>query len=80
VVFLDVGVERGIGPGDVFAIYRPRNPVTNEAGAVFSLEPERLGEAVVIRVTERTATAILTASQKESRVGDQVVLSGQITP
>lgn len=81
VVYLDVGAGQGIGPGDVFAIYRrnlPRvNPVT---GQQVPISPDRLGEAVVIRVTDKTATAVISASAKEIRAGDRVVLSRQIQP
>lgn len=80
-VFLDVGLRQGINPGDVFAIFRPSkpelNPVTRQEHPI---APERLGEAVVIRVTEETATAVLTASGKESRPGDRVALSRQVQP
>ncbi len=80
-VFLDVGVSQGIGPGDVFAIYRPSPPALNPAtGQEVPIAPDRLGEAVVIRVTERTATAVISVSSKESQPGDRVVLSQQIQP
>jgi len=35
---------------------------------------------VVIRVTNTTATAVISASAKEVRAGDRVVLSRQIQP
>jgi hypothetical protein len=80
-VFLDVGAGQGIGPGDVFAIYRPSAPaVSRLTGGTHPISPERRGEAVVIRVTERTATAVLTTSAKESIPGDRVVLSRQVQP
>ena len=53
------------------------NPAT---GMEIPIAPDRLGEAVVIRVTERTATAVISVSSKESRPGDRVVLSQQIQP
>jgi hypothetical protein len=78
-VFLDVGTGQGIGPGDVFAILRPSasavHPVT---GALLPISPERLGEAVVIRVAEASSTAVVTASGKEIQPGDRVVLTRQI--
>lgn len=80
-VYLDVGTDKGIGPGDVFAIYRPNAPAANPAtGQVVSIPPERLGEATVIRVTNSSCTAVITASGKEVRAGDWVVLSRQIQP
>ena len=80
-VYLDVGTDQGVGAGDVFAIYRPILPVANPAtGEVVPIPPERLGEATVIRVTSSSSTAVITASVKDIRVGDQVVLSRQIQP
>ncbi|HYL81430.1 MAG TPA: hypothetical protein VEU07_11495, partial [Candidatus Acidoferrum sp.] len=80
-VFLDVGSKQGIDPGDVFAVYRPNPPAVSPAtGQAFQLPPDRLGEAVVIRVTEGTATAVFTLSSKEIQQGDRVVLSRKIQP
>lgn len=80
-VFLDVGKDKGISPGDVFAIYRPSPPAANpETGQLFPIMPDRLGEATVIRVTDTNSTAVITVSGKEIRAGDQVVLSRQIQP
>ena len=79
-VFLDVGKGQGVGPGDVFGIYRPSPPVVNAAGAVLAVPPVRLGEAVVIRVTDQTATAAVATSALEVQVGDLVALSRQIVP
>jgi hypothetical protein len=79
--YLDVGTSQGIGPGDVLAIYRRNLPVLNPVtGQEQPLPPARLGEVVVIRATDTTATAVITASAKEVRVGDEVVLSRQIQP
>ena len=80
VVFLDVGVAQRVGPGDVFGIYRPSPPVVDAAGAVLAIPPVRLGEAVVIRATDQTSTAVVTTSAIEVRIGDQVALSRQIVP
>jgi LysM repeat protein len=80
-VWLDVGTSQGIGPGDVFAVYRPHVPTVNLAtGEVVPIPADRLGEAVVTRVTNTTATAVISASVREIRAGDQVVLSRQIQP
>jgi hypothetical protein len=81
IVFLNVGKDQGIIPGDVFAIYRLSEPAANpQTGQLFPVPPERLGEAVIIRVTDATSTAVITASSKETRDGDSVVLSRQIQP
>jgi LysM repeat protein len=80
-VYLDVGKDKGISPGDVFAIYRPSLPAASPGtGQLFPIPPDRLGEATVIRVTDTNSTAVITASGKEIRAGDRVVLSRQIQP
>jgi hypothetical protein len=80
-VFVDVGTGHGLRPGDVLAIYRAHLPAVDPAGgAAFPIPPERLGEAVVVRLTEGTATVVLTAAKKESQPGDRVVLSRETEP
>ena len=80
-VYLDVGAGQGIVPGDVFAVYRPSAPAVNKAtGQPVPIAPERLGEAVVIRLNEKTATAVISKVAKEILLGDRVVLSRQIQP
>jgi LysM repeat protein len=80
-VYLDVGKDKGISPGDVFAIYRPSVPAASlGTGQLFPIPAERLGEATVIRVTDTNSTAVITASGKEIRAGDRAVLSRQIQP
>ncbi len=78
-VFLNVGTRQGIGPGDVFAIYveggLARVPPT---GAPAPVAPTRLGEITVIRTTPTTATGVISAGDKEIRVGLRVVLSRKI--
>ena len=80
VAFVDVGTNQGIAPGDIFALMRPNRPAVTRSGTTLALPPDRLGDAVVIRVADRSATVLLTASSREVRVGDQAVLSYQITP
>jgi LysM repeat protein len=80
-VYVDVGSAQGIAPGDVFAVYRPMLSALNPATAQpVPIAPERLGEAVVIRLTEKTATAVISMVAKEILPGDRVVLSRQIQP
>lgn len=80
VAFVDAGANQGIAPGDIFAMLRPNAPAVTSAGATLPMPSDRLGDAVVIRVAERSATVLLTASSREVRVGDQAVLSHQIAP
>lgn len=80
-VYLDVGAGQGIVPGDVFAVYRPSVPAMNKVtGQPAPIAPERLGEAVVIRLTEKTTTAVISMVAKEILPGDRVALSRQIQP
>jgi hypothetical protein len=66
-VTIDAGTDDGVAPGNVFAVYRviyPSVPTPRDA----------VGEATVISVRDRTATAKVTYSAKEITVGDQVEL------
>jgi hypothetical protein len=64
---IDAGTDDGVAPGNVFSVYRivypsvpsPRSPV---------------GEATVVSVRDRTATAKVTYSKYELMVGDEVEL------
>jgi LysM repeat protein len=66
-VTIDAGTDDGVTPGNVFSVYRiaypsvpsPRTPV---------------GEATVVSVRDRTATAKVTYSKYEVMVGDEVEL------
>ena len=78
--FVDAGAKEGIAAGDIFAMMRPNAPAVTSAGTALPMPSDRLGDAVVLRVAERTATLLLTASSREVRVGDQAVLSHQIAP
>jgi hypothetical protein len=80
IAFVDAGANQGVAPGDIFALLRQYGPAVTSAGAVLPMPPDRLGDAVVLRVTDRSATVLLTASAREIRVGDLAVLSHQITP
>ncbi len=80
VVFVDAGVNQGIGPGDIFALMRPHAPAVTNSGAILPVPSDRVGDAVVLRVAEASATLLLTASSREVRVGDMAVLSYQIAP
>jgi len=66
-VTIDAGTDDGIAPGNVFSVYRiayPSVPTPRDA----------VGEATIISVRDRTATAKVTYSRKEVVVGDQVEL------
>lgn len=80
VVFVDAGVRQGIGPGDIFALMRPNAPAANRRGELLPLPPDRVGNAIVLRVADDSATLLLTSSSREVRAGDVAVLSHQIAP
>jgi hypothetical protein len=64
---IDAGTDDGVAPGNVFSVYRilyPSLPSPRDA----------VGEATVVSVRERTATAKVTYSAKEIIVGDEVEL------
>jgi LysM repeat protein len=64
---IDAGTDDGVAPGNVFAVYRvlyPSIPTPRDA----------VGEATVVSVREKTATAKVTYSRREVMIGDQVEL------
>jgi nucleoid-associated protein YgaU len=64
---IDAGTEDGVAPGSVFSVFRiiyPSVPTPRSA----------LGEATVVSVRDRTATAKVTYSTREIMVGDEVEL------
>jgi len=64
---IDAGTEDGVSPGAVFSVYRVMYPAVPTPRNV-------VGEATVVAVRERTATAKITYARKEIMVGDQVQL------
>jgi len=63
---IDAGTDDGVAPGNVFSVYRIVYPRADARDA--------LGEATVVSVRERTATAKVTYASKEIMVGDEVEL------
>jgi LysM repeat protein len=66
-VTINAGTEDGVAPGNVFAVYRilyPSVPTPRDA----------VGEATVVSVREKTATAKVTYSHREVMVGDEAEL------
>ena len=66
-VTIDAGAEDGVAPGSVFSVYRTMYPSVPTPRNV-------VGEATVVAVRDRTATAKITYSRKEIMRGDQVQL------
>jgi hypothetical protein len=64
---IDAGTDDGVAPGNVFSVFRivyPSVPTPRDA----------VGEATVVSVRDRTATAKVTYSAREIMVGDEVEL------
>jgi len=64
---IDAGTDDGVAPGSVFSVFRIIYPSVPTPRAA-------LGEATVVSVRDRTATAKVTYSNKEILVGDEVEL------
>jgi hypothetical protein len=64
---IDAGTDDGVAPGNVFSVYRIIYPSVPTPRAP-------LGEATVVSVRDRTATAKVTYSKYEIMVGDEVEL------
>lgn len=79
IVFIDQGSQAGVGPGDVFLVYREGETVVGPLPkGEISLSRTILGELVVLHPGEKTATAIITRSVEELRIGDRISLSKKI--
>jgi hypothetical protein len=79
VVFLDVGEDDGLLPGDFFSVYRPpeESPMENIALGTSSARIDRkvrimLGEAAILTTRKRTSVAIITSMRDTMFVGDRV--------
>ena len=70
-VYLDVGSKQGIDVGSRFAVYREGDGLSGFA-ADRNLPPDVMGEAVVIRMSEKGSTALLTRSKGPIHRGDRV--------
>jgi hypothetical protein len=64
VVYLDLGEEAGVEPGDVLTIFRPRN----------DLPRWNIGQLVVLTVEDGTSTAKVARAVSEIFPGDRVEL------
>jgi LysM domain-containing protein len=62
---IDAGTADGVSPGTVFSVYRITYPGVPTPRNV-------IGEATVVSVREKTATAKITYSRREIMLGDQV--------
>ena len=78
-VYIDLGLKAGIVPGDVFSVHRETGLAADpRGGGMIRLSPTLRGELVVVRVTERTATARVLRSDLDLRIGDRVRLAAKM--
>lgn len=77
VVTLNIGANYGLEPGHVLAVYRDRGDVTyaekvGDPGKVYHLPSARIGLALVFRVFDKVAYAIITDADGGVKMGDFV--------
>jgi len=75
-VYVDKGTKDGIVPGTLFKINRPNRKTEDpELEGRVQLPDIAVGEAIVIRSTESTATAYVTYLDREAHIGDRMSTS-----
>ncbi len=76
IVYLDLGQSSGVKPGDIFIVYRPteldsRLYDQSDAKKV-ATQKMAIGEVIVLKVEEKSATALVTYSSMGISAGDPV--------
>jgi hypothetical protein len=75
IVYIDVGQEEGIVPGNTFSIYKlPRRAFDPDAGGEVVIPGALLGKLVVLNVQKEAATGIIIESARQIERGDVVRL------
>jgi hypothetical protein len=75
VVYIDVGEQDGVVPGNTFSIYEyPRTAFDPDAGRNVVIPGALLGKLVVLDVRRETATGIIVESARQIEKGDVVSL------
>ena len=73
VVFIDKGIEQGVGTGDTFWVLEPERQVKNPSGiGNLTLPDTRQAVIVVIHAERETSTALVTNTQGPISAGDRV--------
>jgi hypothetical protein len=78
IVYIDIGQDAAVNPGDVFIVFREVELDSNlyslpsEARKKLSSARQAVGELLVLKVGERAATALVTYSTDGLVLGDQV--------
>lgn len=68
-VFLDRGRDDGVAPGNTFVVVRTGDPLT---GDLRGMADEDIGRVLVLDVSTRAATGIVTFSNREILPGDRI--------
>jgi hypothetical protein len=75
IVYVDVGKDQGIVPGDEFSIYRLSGAGVHPAtGDVIPFAPVKQGELIVIRTSAHAAAALVTGANLHLKVGEPIAL------
>jgi len=75
VVYVDIGKSSGAKPGDLFIVYRDMDETDGTLAADGKKPAKRktaIGEIVILRVEDRTSTALVTYSTDGLSLGDSV--------
>ncbi|MDH5510730.1 MAG: hypothetical protein OEZ32_10305 [Nitrospinota bacterium] len=74
VIFIDVGSEKGVDVGDIFAVIDNRAVVRNDGRRVQGI-PKVIGRVKVLATRESTSTALVTDSHSVIYPGDKIEFS-----
>lgn len=75
IVYLDVGKNQGVVPGDRFIAYKIKEETTgnfSKKKVIFQYPKIKIGELKIISTRDETATALVTKSIQELDVGEKV--------
>ncbi len=84
-VYIDVGSKNAVTPGDRFIIYRGGRPFQVSKKDMYksgieNFPPDIMGELVVLKTMEETATAVVVEELYEITKGDQIKYSPRSLP
>lgn len=78
IVYIDLGTKQNIAPGDVFSISRPDIMARGSVPRGAAPSSTRMGELVVLRVEEKTSSALISRSDGQIWRGDRISLEKKI--
>ncbi len=81
VVFIDKGRKDGVRPGQSYSVYyQDRATLDPQGTRSFLLPPVDIGEILILRAEETTATALVTMAAKPIHPGEKIRYSSQPPP